>query len=350
MGMAAEIPNGAGDTDVGDENADSGLVNADSGETTESNEVFDQARSYVNGSDTDDEDGSAEANEDEDSKPQVKSKQPLNKDKAKAKAAEAKQAQSRYEQRVRSLIDRSKKAEAYAQQVQQQYQQHYAQQQQVQREAEQRYAQLEKQHAVAAREMELIRQREEAAQEAQLDPLEKAMRIERKKAMSEVEQRLRQEYDQRFQQMSQRQQQLVEHLQKQQQEAEIQSRIQGYDQQTDHAIRELMNGLSPDLVKELAPLTKTMALNLAAATNRLPQDAAKAVDKWAHRYVLAKMKLKAVAGAATSAKGAKVPPGLPAGKKPTKGNGRITQQQARANGFSSALEAQIASNPPPWAS
>lgn len=340
MGSAAELPDDVGIEDT-EGAGDAAVENTEAGTTTESNEVFDQASEYVGKENTEDEEPEAEAKEDEDDapkKPQPKAKQ----------QKQQPEKNSRYEQRVRALVERSKKAEEYAAHVQRQYQQQAQQQAQYQRQLEQRYTELEKQHAVAAREMELIRQREEAAQEAQLDPLEKAMRIERRKAMSEVEGRMRQEYDQRLYQMQQQQQQLVQHLQQQKQESEIQSRIQGYERDTDMSISEMLKGLPTEKITALAPSVKTMVLNLAAATNRLPKDAAKEWDRIAHTYVLNKMKLRSSAAATTAANGAKIPPGAPAGKRPAKGNGRMTQEQARKSGYGSALEAMVANSPPSW--
>src|SRR3990167_4422717 len=117
MGMAAEIPADAGSEVTSDNEESHGLVDVDAGESTESSEVFDQAREYVGSQET--EDTEVEAKSEEDEEAPVAKKPPAKDKAALAKAAKDKAAKaegSRYEKRVQALVERAKKSEAYNQQ------------------------------------------------------------------------------------------------------------------------------------------------------------------------------------------------------------------------------------------
>lgn len=357
MAGAAEIPDDAGsEVEIEAPESDSEGNDAEISEVAAlDSEVRDQADEYVASDDSDD--------DSETEKPAKREKKASDKSEAKGEddeEASAKKAPQKKEtgaqKRIQQLVERQKQAEHRARQIEhqakqaeaqfRQYQQHYQRQFE---ETQKRLAEREREHAVAMKELEIIRQREQEAQEAQLDPLEKAMRIERRKAISETEGRLKQELAKRDQELAQFKKQFNERIQQEETEKRVQHRIRQYETNADSALSNLFKGLPAEKAQALSPRVKTQILNYAAAHNIMPEQAAKAWDRIAHEYVLAKMRLKAAPNGEAVKKGGAIPPGNPAGRKPTKGNGTVTQAQAKKMGHANALEATIRSNPPSWA-
>jgi hypothetical protein len=157
------------------------------------NEVRDQASEYV---------ASDEGEADEKDEPTKKEAKGDDKEEKKVDAEKkpVQQKKNGAQERIRQLVEKSKQAEQRAKKVEhraaqaeRQFRQWQQQQARQFEETQKRLAEREREHAVAMKELELIRQREQEAQEAALDPLEKAMRIERRKATSELDAKYKQE-------------------------------------------------------------------------------------------------------------------------------------------------------------
>lgn len=347
MAGAAAIPDDAGseaELEAPEEVADeSGSESSGQSELSALNdEVLDQADAFVGEDDAEEVEKPAAKkkvaakSESEDADEEAPKKAPPKKDSGASK-------------RIQQLVQREKEVRAQAQRAEQQFRQWQQQSEARSRQTEQRLQEREREHAVAMKELEMIRHREEQAQEAALDPLEKAMRIERRKAASEIEGKFAPQIQQAQREAAAVKKQFQEYVESQKREQRVQQKIGQYTQNADAAVSSMLKGFSSEDAAQLSPRVRTQILNYAAAHNILPDAAAKEWDRIAHAYVLRKMKLKAAPNGEAAKKGAGVPPGNPAGRKVAKGNGTITQSQAVKSGHRNALAASIASNPPNWA-
>jgi chromosome segregation ATPase len=243
---------------------------------------------------------------------------------------------SRYEKRVQSLNQRTKEAEAkaaeYEQKVQaaeQQQQQLAAQYQQaIQQQQYQQANQTEVQMAEMRKELELLRQAKDLQDEAGLSEVE---RFERKIQREAIE-KAREELAPQLQQQQEQYEQLVQYMQQQQSEAQRNERIQGYDQDADLATKQLLEALPMDASAGLTEELKTHVLGWAATHNMLPKEAAADLDKFMHKYVLAKINATNKGNKARVARNRAVPPTNPTGRRSGKGKGRPSYDKIMASG------------------
>lgn len=243
---------------------------------------------------------------------------------------------NRAEQRIRNLIKSNKETEARLQEftqreasIQRNVEQFVQQQRQQQHE-------LTKQNAVLMRELEIIKNQHELKEEENLDPAEKLIRKMRREALSDAEQKIGSE----VQKVKQQYDSLVQDMQKREQAAARQQRIFGYAQQTDMEVNKLLNGIDKDVAESIREDVKTWVLNAAAASGIDIPDSAREWDRIAHKYVLAKAKLRSKASGEKMQKGKKIPQAA-SSSVPAKGKGRLSYQQSVKAGFKDSLDAMI---------
>lgn len=358
MALAAGGIQGGGDVAAIPDNPDEVPDAPDaevSGETIESNEIHEQAKGYLGN----DEDAENEEDPEKAADARVAAKKAA---KAKAEAAAesgeddeedaealaAKKAASRVGRKSNEYKALEAKTAAYEKRFEQ-FENYVAQ---LQNQAQVQIAQIENQRretekalAVATKELEIIRSRAEQQEEAGLDDLEKF----RRRILRETEGNVGKKYEGQLQEMRQLIEQERQARAEEARERALQSRIAGYDRDTDQAVAELLKGRPPEKVAALSQKTKTAVLNYAAAHNILPKQAALELRQWAHDFVLSGMKAKNVVNKEKAAAAKKIPSANPAGKTQAKGTPRPSHQQAKKKGYGSALEQMVNENPPPWA-
>ena len=177
MAGAAAIPEDAGsevEREAPEEvDANDGEPSGQSEISALNDEVLDEADAYV---------GEDDAEEKPAAKKKVAAKsESEDKGEERPKAKVPPKKDSGANKRIQQLVERAKQSEARAAQAERQYRQREQQYQTQYQESQRRFNEIEREKAVSAKELEMIRHREEQAQEAALDPLEKAMRIERRK-------------------------------------------------------------------------------------------------------------------------------------------------------------------------
>lgn len=341
---------GGGDVGAIPEDADSPLPDANEsasedaepGASQESEEVFEQASEYVNSRGDEAGEGEEENTNKEDEKITTKSDEIESK---KVKDTKEKVPRPRENARIRSLVEKTK---AYEQRLAQ-FEEYTSRLSEQSAHAEKIYqaklAKIERDHAVSAKELELVRAKASQTEEAGLSDIERFKR----QVLREAEASVGKKWEQKLTDQDRRYNQLVRHLQKDKHERAVQTRVDAINQEADLHVMELLKGRSPEKIKALSPSTKTALLNYAAAHNINPREAAQELKQWAYNFVLSGMKTKGVIDAKKSEASKRIPAALPAGQRQAKGQPRVTAAQAKKRGFTSPLEAMINDNPPDWA-
>jgi hypothetical protein len=286
------------------EDFDSGEVDATGDDLAD--EVSDEAAEFA--SDDEDEEVEQEASGDDEDEEQEEQE------------SEKKKSAPRYEKRVRQLLQQRKEAQeevaAHTERNNQLLQ--YIQKQEARQEELTRQMQeLREGNIGYQKELELQRLHREQQEEADLDPAERITRQAVRKAneIAKAERdreiaSLREEFE--ADQQSRREE--AERVAKE-------GRIAGYRQQNDMACAELLQDLPAETARSLFEPLTTHALNFSASHSYQDlRDGAKAFDRFATKYVMAKMKLAGKKVSETRGKGKKVPAANPTSRRAVKGS------------------------------
>lgn len=220
---------------------------------------------------------------------------------------------------------------------------------QLAQQSQQQLAQAQQRAAVLERELELIRQQRETADEERLDPVEKFKRATMREALAATEKKL----GPQLQAQRQEHAKLVQSIQAQKAQQESEGRIRQYSAWTDEAVHNFMEKHEPATVQKNFERVKTQVLNYAAAGgyDPSPQGISQAADAWrrlAYDFVLADMKARSRASVEKRKVGEGVPQGLTSARRPGNGKGKITMEQARKLGFSTPFEARASLEEQKW--
>lgn len=322
--MADAMSDDLYDEPVDNEDQETDDVEIEGGDDLD-DEVDAQAKSYVD--DDDDEDEADRADDD---------------DEADDEEPEKKKPASRYEKRLQQVISQRKEEQARAAELAQRLQQyeHHSARLQAQYEERMRQDQELRERLVRMEtENENYRRQRQLAEEEGLDPAERLKR----QAVREALEQAKAERDLEIADMKKDHEEWKRQVQMEKQQVAREQRIAGYDQQARYASASLLEELPTETAEGMYEELVTNVLNWGAAHGYSDlRDAATDFDKFAHKYVLAKMKLKGKANGQRRQKGQRVPSASPTSKRNVKGKPVPTMDQARKKGHEDVLDAMRA--------
>lgn len=302
-----------------------------------SDEVNAAASEYLGSDDAeDDEDSDEDSDDDSDEDEIIKAAN-------KVKSEEVQPKDTRAQKRIQKLISEKKEWEKQQDTQRQEYeeriQQMQAQQQEYAnwaRQQQQQFYEQQAQYAATQKELELIRKQQELRDEENLSPEERFQRESVRRATEAIES----EWSGKFAELQKQQQQMEQQAQQRQQYQEQQQRLNGYRQANQAAVANMLTGLSQELVDGLTDESESMVLNYAAAHGVSDMsEAAKRLDRWAHKYVLGKLKGSSRKNKQKLDKGQKTPQAAPKKRRSTKGARRKipSQEELTKQGYEDSL-------------
>lgn len=253
--------------------------------------------------------------------------------------------QPRVQKRIQSLIKRRKEIAAERDQYQKEAEQMRLQQQQYQnwaQQVQQQQQQLQEQYTAAHRELELLKQGQEVAEEANLDPVEKLRRQVKREAIHEAQAKLLPEIEQ----LKKIHEDFKLEQQKQISAQATQQRVEGYMREAEKISRELMSDLDMEKSKGLEQHISGLILNHAAnspdciglSPNKAMKLAGKEIEKIMMQFAVGKMKAKTSKNGERVKKSQKVPRAAPSARVSAKGKAMPSYESLRSQGFEDHLD------------
>lgn len=295
-------------------------------EDDESSDSEDESDDFESDSDEDFE-SSIEDDEEDEEEIELKAKKP-------EKVEEPKKKDRSANARIRQLNEQKNEARRWANEQVQNAKQEIASYQQWANQMQQQHHQLREQLVVAQKELELIRQQSSLQDEEKLDPVERF----RRQAVREAEELVSKKFQERFDQQESRITEMLEAQKREKEEGERKQRINGYREATSLAVDSILKGVSPEKSAPMKTLLESHVLNLAAARNILPAQAAKEFARVAHAFVKASTEKQAKANVEKLQKSKQLPVTQTNNRKPGKGKSRVSYKEAVKHGFRDALD------------
>ena len=241
---------------------------------------------------------------------------------------------TRYEKRVRQLIQKAKDKDQELENLRQGQAQYQQQVYQWQMQQQKNQAEHDKQLALIRADNERFKRQQEIQEETNLDPVEKlqreAARRSREATLAEVNPQIAELRNKMAQAEDQRK--------RNQARREQEARLKNYEDQAYSATNSILGDFNGKNADGLKNETSGYVLNWAAVNNVLPDDAAKEFDKFAFKYVAARQAGRKKRNGDALTRSGKTPKSIPNKRPSAKGGKKIpSYAELQKQGYPDAL-------------